>query len=219
MNLKNKVPTLNLDWSERHSEKLFVVAPQNEKCVMWLNKIDLWPNRQIILHGPSKSGKTHLAKIWARNNYAQIINGDIIKTIIQGPFVVDSVESIQEEAYLKLLFSLAADSFPAVWIAENNIFHHLKTNDMKTRMNTLMSIEIEPPDEDLFANIMYKRCGDYGLILTRDLIEYIIKRAPITYKAIDQLAKIIHEICLLEKRPPTIDIIAIAVNEFNIRHS
>lgn len=216
MNIIKKLLTLNLDWPERHSEKLFVISPQNEKCIMWLNKVALWPNRQIILYGPSKSGKTHLAKIWAKHNDAQIITDDTTKTEIESPFVVDSVVNIKEEAYLKLLFSLARNRFPAIWISRNNIFQHLKTNDMKTRMNTLMSIEIEPPDEALFAEIIHKRCGDYGLVLTKDLIDYIIKRVAITYEAIDQLVRIIHEVCLMEKRPPTIDTISIAVNQFNI---
>lgn len=206
---------LDFEWEERFTEDLFVVAPQNKHCIEWLNNSDLWPKHQIVLSGPKKSGKTHLAKIWAKRLKAQIINGDISNIDINSPFVVDPVESIEEEVYLKLLFSLASEKYPAIWITDCNFEASLQTNDVKTRMKTLMHISIHPQDESLFISILHKRCMDFGLIMHLDVAAYIIKRAPLTYLAIDQLVKIMHRICLYDKRSLTIDVAVNAISSMN----
>lgn len=198
---------LNFEWRERYYEDLFVQSESNTKAIEWLQKMHLWPKNQLIICGPKRSGKSHLASIWAKQNYAQIIKENDLNTEICGPFVVDQIDNI-DDLYIKFLFSIAVSKkIPALWIAESkNFIFNLKTPDTQTRMKSLITVQIESPNESLFLQILLKRCQDFGLALPQDLIEYIIRRAPITYEAIDQIANIVHQICLTDKRNPSIDL-------------
>ena len=51
----------------------FLVAPGNAVAVEWIDRWPDWPARALALHGPTGSGKSHLAAVWQRRSGALAI--------------------------------------------------------------------------------------------------------------------------------------------------
>ena len=74
----------------------FFVSTSNKKAYNFIlnNKID---NKKILLIGPNKSGKTHLGKIWQKNNNAVSYenNFEIILNYKKNIFIDDFLKNNQ----------------------------------------------------------------------------------------------------------------------------
>ena len=63
MNLAQQLP-LDLRHRPAHGRDDFLITPNNEKAVSWIDNWPDWPAPAVILYGPAACGKTHLAAVW-----------------------------------------------------------------------------------------------------------------------------------------------------------
>ena len=52
----------------------FFISESNQQVSSLLNETNNWFNGSAVVYGKSKSGKTHLLKIWTANNNATFLN-------------------------------------------------------------------------------------------------------------------------------------------------
>src|SRR4051812_1407104 len=71
----------------------FVVAGSNRRAFTFVESFPDWPGPAAALYGPSASGKTHLARIWAQRAGAALLDARDLGSSVAGPAVVENIDS------------------------------------------------------------------------------------------------------------------------------
>jgi chromosomal replication initiation ATPase DnaA len=197
---------LDFEWDQSFAEDLFIVDQSNLAACKWINSPDRWPGNHAILHGPSNSGKSHLAWIWAKKyNATTLVRPNYNLDLRSKYLVIDSIEEIADEEFFMYIFYLSSSlDLVVLWLSAKHPKElNTKLNDLHTRFVSMMSLKIEEPTEKMFKEILQKRAADFGLQLNHETLEYIARRSEITYKAINDIVLRLHYQCLKLNKPPT----------------
>jgi len=188
----------------------FFVSNSNRKAYNFiLNKnID---NKKILLIGPNKSGKTHLGKIWQKNNEA-ISYENNFETILDHKnniFIDDFLDNINEEQIFHLINHCSINKLTILLTSNKEMFdHNFFLQDLLSRIKTFHALRIDLPDDDLIINLMIKLLHDKQIIIkSEEIFHYILKRIERSYEEIFLLIENIDKLSLEKKRELTIPLI------------
>lgn len=188
----------------------FFVSTSNKKAYNFiLNKnID---NKKILLIGPSKSGKTHLGKIWQKNNNAVSYenNFEIILNYKKNIFIDDFLKNINEEKIFHLINHCSINKLTILLTSKKEVFeHNFLLKDLVSRLKTFNLLRIDLPDDDLIINLIIKLLHDKQIIIkNEEIFHYILKRIERSYEEIFLLIENIDKLSLEKKRELTIPLI------------
>ncbi len=183
----------------------FFVAPCNELAVAQLEGWARWPDGRLALVGPSGSGKTHLAHVWTAMSGANIIEARALKPEDAAPtLVVENVEKIGgNEAALFHVYNqmnaeggallITGDAAPSRW--------PLTLPDLRSRLESVPVVAVEPPDDTLLSMIMAKLFDDRQLPVSPKLIAYLLKRVGRSYGEVNRLVKTLDNAALAAGKP------------------
>ena len=59
----------------------FLVSECNRAAFAWVERWPDWPGRALVLHGPAKCGKSHLARLWAARIGARLLSGSALAAL------------------------------------------------------------------------------------------------------------------------------------------
>ena len=174
--------------------------------------IDSWPHWPVpaaALHGPSGSGKSHLAAIWRAQSNAQIVSA---KELTSGfardptlPVIVEDVDSshvsptrdaalfgLLEHAQLAVPVLLTGYEPPNMW----------KTTlpDLASRFSALLAFPLWAPDDELLAAIARKLFNDRQLAVPDAVIERMVKSLERSPAAMRDFVAQVDERALAEGR-------------------
>ena len=188
----------------------FFVSTSNKKAYSFIlnNKID---NKKILLIGPNKSGKTHLGKIWQKNNNAIFYenNFEIILNYKKNIFIDDFFKNINEEQIFHLINHCSINKLTILLTSNKELFeHNFLLKDLVSRLKTFNLLRINLPDDDLIINLIIKLLHDKQIIIkNEEIFHYILKRIERSYKDIFLLIENIDKLSLEKKRELTIPLI------------
>ena len=188
----------------------FFVSTSNKKAYNFIlnKKID---NKKILLIGPNKSGKTHLGKIWQKNNNAISYenNFEIILNYKKNIFIDDFLKNINEEQIFHLINHCSINKLAILFISNKEMFeHNFFLQDLLSRIKTFHTLRIDLPDDDLIINLMIKLLHDKQIIIkNEEIFHYILKRIERSYEEIFLLIENIDKLSLKKKRELTIPLI------------
>ena len=188
----------------------FFVSTSNKKAYNFiLNKnID---NKKILLIGPNKSGKTHLGKIWQKNNDAISYenNFEIILNHKNNIFIDDFLDNINEEQIFHLINHCSINKLTILFTSNKEMFeHNFFLQDLLSRIKTFHTLRIDLPDDDLIIKLMIKLLHDKQIIIkNEEIFHYILKRIYRSYEEIFLLLENIDKLSLEKKRQLTIPLI------------
>ena len=188
----------------------FFVSTSNEKTYNFIlnKKID---NKKILLIGPNKSGKTHLGKIWQKNNNAISYenNFEIILNYKKNIFIDDFLKNINEEKIFHLINHCSINKLTILLTSNKEVFeHNFLLKDLVSRLKTFNLLRINLPDDDLIINLIIKLLHDKQIIIKNEQIfHYILKRIERSYAVIFLLIENIDKLSLEKKRELTIPLI------------
>ena len=188
----------------------FFVSTSNKKAYSFiLNKqID---SKKILLIGPNKSGKTHLGKIWQKNNNAISYenNFEIILNYKQNIFIDDFLKNINEEQIFHLINHCSINKLTILLTSNKEVFeHNFLLKDLVSRLKTFNLLRIDLPDDDLIINLIIKLLHDKQIIIkNEEIFHYILKRIERSYEEIFLLIENIDKLSLKKKRELTIPLI------------
>ena len=188
----------------------FFVSTSNKKVYNFIlnKKID---NQKILLIGPNKSGKTHLGKIWQKNNNAISYenNFEIILNYKKNIFIDDFLKNINEEKIFHLINHCSINKLTILLTSKKEVFeHNFLLKDLVSRLKTFNSLRIDLPDDDLIINLMIKLLHDKQIIIkNEEIFHYILKRIERSYEEIFLLIENIDKLSLKKKRELTIPLI------------
>lgn len=188
----------------------FLVSPAN---ALALAQIDAggWPEGKLLLVGPTGAGKSHLARIWADETDAAVLEAGALPAAPAdlAAAVVEDADRIAgdraaETALLHLHNDLLARGGRLLITAARPPRHWgLGLPDLASRMEATALAEIAAPDDRLLAAVLVKLFADRQIAVAPDLIAWLVARMDRSFAAARTLVAAIDARALADRRPVT----------------
>ena len=204
------------DWGVRPAlgREDFLVAPCNEAAVAWLDRWPDWPGPALVIHGPSGSGKSHLAEVWRRRSGAEIVDAADLPQAASATgraaaLVIDGLGGpVDERALLHAHNAIAeraghllltAQAPPARW--------PLTLPDLASRLRLAPAAALGLPDDALLAALMLKLFADRQIAVAPEVPAYVVPRIERTFEAVVRLVERLDRAALAEGRAVTVPLV------------
>jgi chromosomal replication initiation ATPase DnaA len=183
---------LPLHTPPRWERAAFVSSPTNVQALDALDAWPAWPEGRLALVGPAGTGKTHLARDWARACGAVVIAATSTGTApldlasLRGrPLLVEDVDRrveghlVDDETLFHLINMAGVDGgsllltgrlAPVAWDAA--------VPDLRSRLNALSLARIEEPDDVVLEAVLRRGFEAAGIRPAVDLYPYLMARLP-----------------------------------------
>ncbi len=213
---------LSLDMPRRTAlgREDFFVSNANVAALAMLDNWRAWPVPRLALAGPTGSGKSHLAQVWATESGALIVdiseltdleakgfdtgqalvieNAD--QTLALEPKEIDRVE----RALLHVHNALGEAGTPLVLTGrEPPARWAIGLLDLASRLAAMPVARIEAPDAALLEAILVKLFADRQINVTPDLIAYLLARIDRSAIAAQRVVDVLDKQSLQQRRPVT----------------
>ncbi|MCJ2022001.1 MULTISPECIES: hypothetical protein [unclassified Methylobacterium] len=176
----------DLPLDPRYGREDFLVGPANEAAYALIEAWPDWPDSVLVLTGPSGSGKSHLAAIWAERAHAWTvqaadINADAVQHLVSnGALVIEDVDRApdRDEAALFHLLNRARErGCPLLLTSGTGIDAlNLATPDLRSRLRLAPGIAIREPDDALLRAVLVKLFVDRQLVVDLSVIDSLALR-------------------------------------------
>lgn len=143
-----------------------------------------WPSPVVILAGPTGSGKSHLAAIWAARVGARTVDIStsdpmVLEMAALGPVLIEDIDRTGfDQTALFHLINAVREHGSAVlittrlWPASWNV----TLPDLASRLKAATVVEIAEPDEALLAQVMVKLFADRQVTVDDKIILWLVAR-------------------------------------------
>ncbi|MBL6959089.1 MAG: DNA replication protein [Rhodospirillales bacterium] len=214
-------PQLTLDFDHRPSlaGDDFLVAPNNDEAVSWLDRWPHWPGPVLAIHGPVGCGKTHLASVFAALSGARVISAadlqlgaDPLDILGAAPaFVIEDAEAAAaggEEDFLHL-FNVIAETGRHLLLTSKTPPSRwpLGLPDLRSRLNSVLAVEIGAPGDALIVAVLVKLFSDRQLRVDDEVIRYLSTRMDRSFEAARSLVDRIDRHALAAQRNITVPLV------------
>lgn len=195
---------------ERHD---FLVAPNNQDAVAWIDLWPEWPAPFLILYGPVASGKTHLGAVWAEQSSAicvkaSMIDEEAIRDIAdqgQNVIIEDAdalIGNLKGEKGLFHLYNIFKEEKRSVLVTlqEPPVRRSFALPDLASRLRAAPSVAIREPDEQLIGALLVKLFNDRQIRISAEVLNYILPRIERSFEAARDLVEKADRRAMIEKR-------------------
>ena len=187
----------------------FFVNKTNEKAFSLINNVNFSEN--IILVGPKKSGKSHLANIWMNNNKAIIFKNNIEEIISQNKNVlIDNLfYNLDEEKVFYLINHCISHKLNVLVTSDIDLYeYNFNLPDLLSRLKTFNYVSINKPNDEILINVLTKLLIEKQFIIkNKDIFEFLLKRVNRTYEDVYNLVNKMDKLSLEKNRKLTIRLI------------
>jgi len=194
---------------QAYKKEDFYVSSGNQGAYDFIDSWPRWIKRTVNIFGPTGSGKSHLASILKNKTKCLSINSHYLNEDILLKFKTKEaiiIENLDENISEKILFSLwnlSMQDNKYVLITSKKAISsfQFKLRDLKSRANSILSIGIKLPSDDLIGVILAKNFSDKQIKVEKNHIDYIIKRIDRSYEKISQFILILDRHSLKKGSP------------------
>ncbi len=188
----------------------FFVSDANRQAWAMVMAPDTWPQGKLALSGPRGSGKTHLARVFAAQTGAVVLQAaDLPADLLPpGPVVViEDMEHLPPGAQAAVFhlhnhlhatggrLLLTAATPPARW--------PLTLSDLASRMHAATHVGIRDPDDALLAAVIMKQFADRQIAPAPDLATYLAPRIERSFSAVAAIVAALDAAALTSGKPVT----------------
>lgn len=180
----------------------FVVSDANRLAYAHVLAYPHWPGPMTLLQGPPKSGKSHLARIFADRSGAQVPESDALEDLARmggdAPLVIEDADRRRyaEPALFHLLNQSMRDRRPLLITAREPIGSWpYRTEDVLSRARLASLFTLDEPDDVQLAQMLVKLFGDRQIGVDPKVVAYVAARmerspeeAVILVELLDRLA-------------------------------
>ena len=180
-------------------EEAFVVSASNAAAHAALQG---WPTAfggAAALHGPSGSGKSHLARLWAERVGALPFHGMEVARAdpreLEGrPLLLDAAETVDDETLFHLLNLAQAPGGSVLLVSRDPPGSWpVALPDLKSRLNGLLVLGIQPPDDTVLAAMFRARFAERSLQPADDVIDYLIRRVNRSADSVERIVDLLDQ--------------------------
>ncbi|MGD0190123.1 MAG: chromosomal replication initiator DnaA [Rhizomicrobium sp.] len=206
----NSQLSLPLETRESFTRDGFVVGGANARAVALLDSWPDWTIPAAALHGPTGSGKSHLAAIWRERSRAQLLTVRRLPEIppVDGPIIIEDVDAALPSEHVELSLMglidgadrsrpilLTAKEAPGCWPCV--------LPDLASRFAALPSIALYMPDDSLLMAIARKLFADRQLVVQEAAIRRMLNLLDRSPASIGSFVAELDRKALAESRPVT----------------
>lgn len=193
----------------------FITGASNIDAFETLQSWHTWPNRMLCLYGPTGAGKSHLARLWAQETGAELLDAATLspnqvftKQDLQSELanrtalVVDHADRGTNDQAMFHLFNTAQESghyvlylatkSPAQW--------QVDLGDLASRIASLATAKLDRPDDDVLQHLVRKLFAERQIHCTEDVIAYLVPRMQRSGTFAQQLVQTLDDLSLVTKR-------------------
>lgn len=195
--------TLELGHTPSHDEADFLVGEGNELAHGRIMAFPNWSEPATLLVGPAKSGKSHLARIFADRSgarYAGIRDLEALAT--EGgvvPVIVEDVDRLgyDEAGLFHLLNQSMREQRPILLTAREDITSWpLATDDVRSRARRATAYSLELTDDIQLSQMFVKLFGDRQIKVDPRIIAYLVARMERSTEEVVILADLMDRLAL-----------------------
>jgi chromosomal replication initiation ATPase DnaA len=203
---------LALDHAVSFSRDDFLVGPSNAKALALIERWPDWPNKVMALVGSEGSGKSHLAAVWAETAGARVVSArllgetDLPAAFATGALVLEDLEpTTMNEPMMFHLLNLAREEQAYLLLTTRSPLtaFSAKIRDLMSRLRSIPTIELMPPDDFLLRAVIVKLAADRQLTLDEGVVSYIVTRIERSFAAAQSAIARLDEEAMRRQRPVT----------------
>jgi chromosomal replication initiation ATPase DnaA len=201
---------LALAHAPQYGRDSFVPGASNRTALRLVDSWPDWPASAVLLTGPTGSGKTHLAHVWAERAGARILQGAglTLATLPEigagGALVVEDVDAaaIPEAALFHLLNHVKEHGAWLLMTAcEPAEAWRVTLPDLRSRLRLATPVTLGAPDDELLRQVLVKLFADRQLMVERRVIDYLVVRMERSLSFAALLVRTLDRAALAAGRP------------------
>ena len=214
--------TFKFPFTKKYYEHDYYVSSNNYSAFKLIDEWPDWPGKWLNIYGDKGSGKTHLSKILENKirNSRLISANNIDHNIIQDLnnldcLIIDDFDNNIDEKLFYTIFNHSKQLDNYVLINSMNSIKNLNFNseDLRSRINSLVFIGIELPTDDILKVIITKTFSDKQVSISPKLIDFIINNVDRSYQKMSKFIKEIDELSLSTGKSININLIKKVLNQ------
>ena len=190
---------LKLEYRPALDGEDFLLAPNNQDAVSWLDKWPDWPTTGLVIYGPIGSGKTHLAQVFLAQTKGCLVTAEEVLNNTAYSFpntaacVLEDADatigSTQCEEALFHLYNVLGESNCRILLTARKppTQWNIALADLSSRLNSAAAVEIGAPDDTLLSALLVKQFADRQLKVDECLITYLISRMERSFNAVQRV--------------------------------
>ncbi|MHB1109497.1 MAG: P-loop NTPase family protein [Devosia sp.] len=166
-----------------HAEADFMVGEGNRLAYAHIMAFPNWPGPLTLIAGPAKSGKSHLARIWADRAGAETPETEALEELSRAggaaPLVIEDVDrrGYEEAALFHLLNQSMRDRRPLLMTAREPVANWpFATDDLKSRARLAAFLSVSTSDDIHLSQMFVKLFGDRQIAVDPKIIAYLVAR-------------------------------------------
>jgi len=205
----------------------FLPAASNRVALDAVLRWPDWPAPACLVVGPAGSGKTHLAKIWARRAAAVLLRGheiwepaDPLRRLgAAAACVVDEAEDLADEALLFHLYNRIVERRGSLLLTASRpvAAWPLALPDLRSRLMTAWTVAIGPPDDQLLGALLVKQFADRQLRVDAEVVSFLVMRIERSFAAVRTVVLALDRASLRRHRPVTMPLARLVLEELQQR--
>ncbi len=196
-------------------EQDFFVSNNNFEAYKLIESWPKWPDTRINIFGPSGCGKTHLVNILSKKlKLFRVEANEFDEKIINlvenyDCIVIENYKgNINENLFYSFINQILMLNKTIIINSQENIKNiKINLNDLKSRLDSFLEIQINLPTDDLLRVIISKTFSDKQISLSNRNLEFIIKNIERSYDKIFKFIKDIDNISLSTGKSININLI------------
>ena len=167
-----------------------VVGNANRAAIEALTDPSAWPYGSAILAGPSRSGKSLLAR-WGEGH-----------GLLEA---VDDADSV-DETQLFHRWNRAQERGHALLLVTNRDPWEIALPDLRSRMGAALHLTIGVPDDEMVAALLEAHAEARSLVLGDGALTYLVQRLERSFAGIEAVVAAIDRLSLERMVPPTMSV-------------
>lgn len=200
-----------------------IVSDRLSAVVGLIDRWPDWPSPVVVVAGPTGSGKSHLASVWAEQAGAvrvQVNEADAgaLAAASAGPVLVEDVDrsSLDETALFHLINTVRESGttmmmttrlWPAAW--------NVTLPDLASRLKAATTVEIGEPDDALLAQVLVKLFADRQIVADERVIAYLVSRMERSLDAARRIVARLDDLALARQSKISRQLAAEVLAEFD----
>lgn len=207
MNARAEQLVFDLGHATSFAEDDFIVSEANRLAYEHVCAFPDWPVSLTLITGPAKSGKSHLAGIWAHRAGAMTVTPDTIGTLVGNsgatPVVIDDADraGFDEHHLFHLLNQAMRDHRPLLMTARLPVPDWpFQTDDVKSRARLAAHFAVEAADDTQLSQMFVKLLSDRQLRVEPKTIAYLVARMERSPEEVVALTALLDSLALTRGR-------------------
>ncbi len=184
----------------------FLVGDGNELAYGRIMAYPHWPDPITLIVGPPKSGKSHLARIFADRAGAEVLEPQQLETAALAggtrPLVIEDVDTrpCDEAALFHLLNQCMRDGRPLLMTAQRDIANWpYQTDDVRSRARRAAMFSVAMTDDIQLSQIVVKLFADRQVAVDPKIVLYMVARMERSAEEAASLVDLMDRLALSEK--------------------